>query len=511
MVNLQCDLSDQGDAETLYNYLNGYLFPIKRLPYDITDMYRIIAKLGFGGFSTVWLAIGIHKDNLNRWFAIKICGASKNDDEKKVKDDMKRLERKSQNIVPCLDTFKIKSRHDASKRHLCVVMKVSGPSIGVYLKNEIPSFDKRRLLAISSTKVIMELHQNGIILDDLSSSNLLMRVRDLSRISETQLREKIGELEKSPVETQHPSIEIPSHVPTQIYESKSLSSLVGEKLELDVIDILPHGSIVPPDRSMAFTPAYAAPEILEKKSSTIESNIWGLGCLICEIMTLGNLPFEGQRYVGPSQYDYFGRDDDGKLKHLLEECSEPRGHASDRLNPEQLGDLAKLLRQIFVKNPSLRPSAKTILECLNDPKLGKKPISSVNAKPRSDSGVSFSIGTVVAAPQAQIKPRSSTKTPSTPANTAAPSKPQTSTKTSSQTTSIKKPPTPSISGAKIERKKTTTPSLATTKSEHNKLPERKKPTKPPAPSIPRTGNEPKRTAEPRLRSSSREPAVRRKS
>lgn len=167
MPELQCDLSDNGQAESTYHYLNGSLFPIKGLPYDINEKYRIIEKLGFGGFSTVWLAIGIHKENLGRWFAIKILKSNKSnqDDENKLKNDLRKLEEKSHSIVPCLDTFRIKSCYDTDNQHFCLVMKVSGPSLGAYVVTEKPPIDKRRLLAINSTKLLMEMHQNGIVLD----------------------------------------------------------------------------------------------------------------------------------------------------------------------------------------------------------------------------------------------------------------------------------------------------------------------------------------------------------
>ncbi|KAA8569425.1 hypothetical protein EYC84_001062 [Monilinia fructicola] len=329
MPELQCDLSDNGQAESTYHYLNGSLFPIKGLPYDINEKYRIIEKLGFGGFSTVWLAIGIHKENLGRWFAIKILKSNKSnqDDENKLKNDLRKLEEKSHSIVPCLDTFRIKSCYDTDNQHFCLVMKVSGPSLRAYVVTEKPPIDKRRLLAINSTKLLMEMHQNGIVLDDLSSSNFLLRICSLRGFSETQLREKIGEFD--------------------------------DKLQLDLIDIVGHTTF------KAFTTAYAAPEVLEGASSTIESNVWGLGCLICEIMTLGWVPFEEQHYVARNQDAYFGMDDEGKLKHLLQIY----GDGGDYLDAEQASSLAKFLQKIFVMDPPLRPTTKMILECLKDPKF----------------------------------------------------------------------------------------------------------------------------------------------
>lgn len=58
---IRCELSDDGEAESLQGYLEGNLYPIDSLPWELHEKYRLIAKLGYGGFSTVWLAIGIHE------------------------------------------------------------------------------------------------------------------------------------------------------------------------------------------------------------------------------------------------------------------------------------------------------------------------------------------------------------------------------------------------------------------------------------------------------------------
>ncbi|KAB8295081.1 hypothetical protein EYC80_007020 [Monilinia laxa] len=113
------------------------------------------------------------------------------------------------------------------------------------------------------------------------------------------------------------------------------------------------------------TTAYAAPEVLEGASSTIESNIWGLGCLICEIIALGGVPFVYRHYVAKCQDKYFGSNDEGKLKLLLQIC----GKCDEPLDTKQASNLAQFLQKIFVMDPSLRPTTKMILECLNDPKF----------------------------------------------------------------------------------------------------------------------------------------------
>lgn len=98
---------------------------------------------------------------------------------------------------------------------------------------------------------------------------------DIRELSESKMREKIGDCKSELVETQDGSNKLPDYVPKRLYKSTPLSSLVGKELEIDVIDVVPHSNA-----PLGRTQAYSSPEILQQKPSTIQSNIWGLGCLV---------------------------------------------------------------------------------------------------------------------------------------------------------------------------------------------------------------------------------------
>lgn len=60
-----------GESEDLENYTPGGFHPVHLG--DVYDgQYRVVHKLGFGGFSTVWLARDF---SASRWVALKIVAA----------------------------------------------------------------------------------------------------------------------------------------------------------------------------------------------------------------------------------------------------------------------------------------------------------------------------------------------------------------------------------------------------------------------------------------------------
>lgn len=60
-----------GECEDLENYGPGGFHPV-HLSDVYDDQYRVVHKLGFGGFSTVWLA---RNALTNQWVALKIVAA----------------------------------------------------------------------------------------------------------------------------------------------------------------------------------------------------------------------------------------------------------------------------------------------------------------------------------------------------------------------------------------------------------------------------------------------------
>lgn len=94
------------------------------------------------------------------------------------------------------------------------------------------------------------------------------------------------------------------------------------------------------DTSVAGTPFWMAPEIIELKGATTKSDIWSLGCTIIELMT-GKPP-------------YFDCNPMTALFKIVEEDIPPLPATN---NP----DMIDFLTKVFQKNPDTRPSAQTLL------------------------------------------------------------------------------------------------------------------------------------------------------
>ena len=153
-------LSDFPDAEDLEKYEPGGFHPV-HLGDTYDDRYKIIHKLGSGGFSTVWLARDILEDT---WVALKIV----------VAESSSTVETKSHMVRDTLakggqsPRFAIHSRlfyiQGPDGHHLCVVLPVLGLS-ALRLSHWIESRIRPRLcrmIAYQAAKGVCELDSQSL-------------------------------------------------------------------------------------------------------------------------------------------------------------------------------------------------------------------------------------------------------------------------------------------------------------------------------------------------------------
>jgi serine/threonine-protein kinase SRPK3 len=150
--------SELDDVEDIEEYEHGGFHPVHlRDIYD--DRYKILHKLGWGGFSTVWLARDLV---LSRYVALKIILADALSDCSELEIFQKLgvalgEERKAEGgryIGGLLDSFAISGPNGT---HLCLVSELMGPSIDALGDCCGKVGDRRRLQANFTRKIARQV------------------------------------------------------------------------------------------------------------------------------------------------------------------------------------------------------------------------------------------------------------------------------------------------------------------------------------------------------------------
>lgn len=158
--------SNLDNVEELELYQPGGFHPVHLGDTFADGRYRIIHKLGFGGFSTVWLA---REESQKRYVALKIITAEASCDCPELKI-LQYLEKSTCEqpgrayIASILDYFQIEGPNGT---HICLVSKVDGPSIDQVCSHRGRSRrlrgDVARRLAGQAVQALAYLHSNDIV------------------------------------------------------------------------------------------------------------------------------------------------------------------------------------------------------------------------------------------------------------------------------------------------------------------------------------------------------------
>ncbi|EMD59249.1 hypothetical protein COCSADRAFT_347787 [Bipolaris sorokiniana ND90Pr] len=274
-----CDV----DAEQLHHYCKGGYHPVHLGDSLNNGRYKILHKLGWGGYSTVWAA----RDTRNQTFvAIKIWVSEPTHNSRELTALRAIVTARSnrpgyQYLMTMQDYFQI---HGPNGTHDYIITERLGPSVANFLDGYSGSVRLPGRLAKTIAKQTLSslsfLHEHKIAHADLHTRNLAFT---LPTSHEQDLLQKLGEPETAPVrQTDRQPLE-----PNQpIYFVRPTAYPINPKTPL----YLNQTHRLRP--STLYIPLYyRAPEILFNNTLNHRVDLWSMGCVLFELIT-GQPPFD---------------------------------------------------------------------------------------------------------------------------------------------------------------------------------------------------------------------------
>ncbi|ERF70296.1 hypothetical protein EPUS_06337 [Endocarpon pusillum Z07020] len=277
------------DAEPLERYYVGGYHPTHLGDTFRSGRYKILHKLGWGGYATVWLA---RDSKLKRNVAIKILVSESSPEDHELRmlkllSDGPLDHPGRKNTMQMLEHFD----HVGPKgRHRCLVLELLGPNISL----EAESYDSDRLpgrlaweVTKQTTQALDYIHKSGIA----HGGNIVFANTGLSHQSDVHILSSMDQTETSDVHAS-PGYPLNSHLPRSLVAPTSLpvSTKESGSWEVKVVDFgqaFMHGD----QREIRCPLVFRAPEVILTSQWDSRIDIWSLGCTIFEII-VGYPPFD---------------------------------------------------------------------------------------------------------------------------------------------------------------------------------------------------------------------------
>lgn len=407
------------DVESLEKYRIGGYHPIAIGDTLKDGRYEIVNKLGYGGYSTIWIAQD--KYATSQYVAIKIC-ISDNTVTSNEKEITQRLlhshDDRASMILPILDEFAIDGPNG---QHSCIVtpparMSIAAAKSATHGYNIFP-LPSARAIAAQLAQVVAFCHSQGVVHGDLHTGNVLLRFApddDIHSLSRSGFYERFGEPYQKTVElVDGVNGEQPAHdprVPTHGVAPAFLGCRPQEvTLPESAILLADFGESYVPSASPASQRNYChAPLQLTPPEAHFAvgelgfpADIWALACVIWEVVcgsgslfgtgffpdedtlrkdwvhVLGRLPdewwdawdgefrrdlFTEDGFVRPDRRDHFISCDAGIEARFEFMVQEPRREEGLQIfQDDEEAALLDMLRAMLVYKPSNRINAQDLL------------------------------------------------------------------------------------------------------------------------------------------------------
>ncbi|KAF7367240.1 Protein kinase dsk1 [Mycena sanguinolenta] len=225
------------DEESPAEYNTGGYCPVKLNDTFKLGRYRVLRKLGWGHFSTVWL---VKDTELNRHSALKVVKSAGRYAET-ARDEIKLLSRVAsisplhpgrQHIVSFLDSF---SHQGPEASHICIVFEPLGEHLLALIERNKRKGVPRALVKVITQQVLLGLEylhdECDLVHTDIKPENILISIPDVEAHISNELTHSPSPTSRRvgvpPPTKSRPSVSIPqqrSRRQVQIFDSQPLSS-----------------------------------------------------------------------------------------------------------------------------------------------------------------------------------------------------------------------------------------------------------------------------------------------
>ncbi|KAK7942992.1 uncharacterized protein PG986_012105 [Apiospora aurea] len=280
------------EAEEVEAYREGGFHPVQlgdRLNHD----FEVVAKLGHGGFGTVWLCQeGPEVEGQTAWKAVKIIAASESHADNPELQTIEELQ--SQGVTRAqweAAGIMLPSRHfwlqGPNGTHLCLVFPVMGPNLRSQLE---ASGETVKGVLAQAGRSLQFLHAHGICHGDFRSDNILLHVNDVEKLSRKEMLTLLEEPRTEPVTLADDGGEPPEEggrAPAYLVERSDIG-ILGPKTQTATIDFGISYRAGDPPEFVGIPAQWAAPEAFFRTGNTCEaSDVWSFVCMIQEIRGRG--------------------------------------------------------------------------------------------------------------------------------------------------------------------------------------------------------------------------------
>ncbi|KAL1877442.1 hypothetical protein Daus18300_002428 [Diaporthe australafricana] len=270
------------NTEDLERYEHGGFHPVHLDDYYDDNRYRVVHKLGAGGFSTVWLA----QDLLGqRWVGLKFIVAT----------DSENCNARSSVIIadPILASSELLVSPERefwvdgpNGRHLCFVLPFVGPNLAT-LSSGIYSRISSRLsenLSMQAAQAMALLHSRDRCHGDFTANNTSLAI--LENIASHSIEDiyrafghpKSGALGLADPDDPGPGLHAPQYLVQPLDFFASSENILTK--EIRILDFDQSFRCDSPPKRTGTPAKYMAPEVIAGGPPSKASDVWSLGCTI---------------------------------------------------------------------------------------------------------------------------------------------------------------------------------------------------------------------------------------